>query len=139
MARLARVILSGYPHHITQRGNRRQDVFFKESDDLYYIGLLKECCHQQSVEVWSYCLMTNYAHLSGIDENGLVEVNKVQELFTDWKNYLLNAQGLPMEEIEAHNRTGRPLGNNRFIKMAEKITGRDFVKKKPGPISKEIK
>jgi REP element-mobilizing transposase RayT len=30
MARLARVILPGYPHHITQRGNRRQDVFFKE-------------------------------------------------------------------------------------------------------------
>jgi putative transposase len=67
MARLARVILPGYPHHITQRGNRCQDVFFKESDYLYYIELLKEWCHQQSVDVWSYCLMTNHAHLSDID------------------------------------------------------------------------
>jgi len=49
MARLARVILPGYPHHITQRGNRRQDVFFKEDDYLYYLELLKDWCHQQSV------------------------------------------------------------------------------------------
>jgi len=63
MARLARVILPGYPHHITQRGNRRQDVFFKDSDYQYYIELLKEWCQQQSVEVWSYCLMTNHVHL----------------------------------------------------------------------------
>jgi len=54
MARLARVILPGYPHHITQKGNRRQDVFFKDGDYQYYIELLKEWCQQQSVEVWSY-------------------------------------------------------------------------------------
>jgi len=41
MARLARVVLPGYPHHIIQRGNRRQDVFFVEEDYEQYLQLLK--------------------------------------------------------------------------------------------------
>ncbi len=47
MARLARVILPGYPHHITQRGSRRQDVFFKEEDYYLYLELLKQWCAQE--------------------------------------------------------------------------------------------
>ena len=63
MARLARVILPGFPHHITQRGNRRQDVFFKDEDYLYYLELLKHWCDEEKMEIWSYCLMTNHVHL----------------------------------------------------------------------------
>ncbi len=63
MARLARVVLPGYPHHITQRGNRQQDVFFKEEDYLYYLELLKHWCSEEQMEIWSYCLMTNHVHL----------------------------------------------------------------------------
>src|SRR5208337_5377045 len=32
MARLARVIAPGMPHHVTQRGNPRQETFFGEED-----------------------------------------------------------------------------------------------------------
>ncbi|MCP4429886.1 MAG: transposase, partial [Gammaproteobacteria bacterium] len=60
MARLARVVLPGYPHHIIQRGNRQQDVFFKEEDYLYYLELLKHWCSEEQMEIWSYCLMTNH-------------------------------------------------------------------------------
>ena len=63
MARLARVILSGYPHHITQRGNRRQDVFFTDTDYEYYLELLKDWCQQEKIEIWADCLMTNHVHL----------------------------------------------------------------------------
>ena len=63
MARLARIIVPHYPHHVVQRGNRRQDVFFKESDYLYYIALLKQWCEEEQVEVLAYCLMTNHVHL----------------------------------------------------------------------------
>ncbi len=63
MARLARVVLPRYPHHITQRGNRRQDVFFTDSDYEYYLELLVEWCAYESIEIWAYCLMTNHVHL----------------------------------------------------------------------------
>ena len=63
MARLARVVLPGYPHHVTQRGNRRQPVFFKETDYHYYLELLKEWCQVEAIEIWAYCLMTNHVHL----------------------------------------------------------------------------
>ena len=82
---------------------------------------------------WDYQWSSVHAHIAGYDENGLVEVDKMKKLVGDWKNYLLNAQGLPMEEIEAHSKTGRPLGNKQFLNVAEKITGRDLTKKKPRP------
>lgn len=63
MARLARVVLPGHPHHITQRGNRRQSVFFRESDYANYLHLLQEWCGKERVEIWAYCLMTNHVHL----------------------------------------------------------------------------
>ncbi len=42
MARLPRVVLPGHPHHVTQRGNRRQKVFFSEKDFCHYRQLLAE-------------------------------------------------------------------------------------------------
>jgi REP element-mobilizing transposase RayT len=29
MARLARMVIPGLPHHVTQRGNRREAIFFE--------------------------------------------------------------------------------------------------------------
>lgn len=39
MARLTRVVVLGYPHHVTQRGNRRQQTFFEDADYQTYIEL----------------------------------------------------------------------------------------------------
>jgi putative transposase len=63
MGRLARVVAAGIPHHVTQRGNRRQQTFFCEDDYREYISLMAEWCHQYAIEVWAYCLMTNHVHL----------------------------------------------------------------------------
>ena len=63
MARLARVVAAGVPHHVTQRGNRRQQVFFSERDYALYRALLAEGCKAAGVEVWAYCLMPNHVHL----------------------------------------------------------------------------
>jgi putative transposase len=63
MARLARVVVSGLPHHVTQRGNRRQEVFFCQEDYRAYLTLMKEWCGRQGVSVWAYCLMPNHVHL----------------------------------------------------------------------------
>ena len=63
MARLARVVAAGVAHHVTQRGNRRQTVFFNDDDYDAYKTLLAEGCREAGVEVWAYCLMPNHVHL----------------------------------------------------------------------------
>lgn len=75
MARLARVVAPGYPHHITQRGNRRQQTFFEPSDYRFYLSLLREQCEKAQVQIWAYCLMPNHVHLVAVPatEDGLKE------------------------------------------------------------------
>jgi len=53
----------GLPHHVTQRGNRRQPVFFSADDYVTYRAILAEGCAAAGVEVWAYCLMPNHVHL----------------------------------------------------------------------------
>jgi putative transposase len=63
VARLARIIVPGYPHHVTQRGNRRQKTFFCEDDYRHYVALIGKWCRRRNVEIWAYCLMPNHVHL----------------------------------------------------------------------------
>jgi len=63
MARLARVVAPGVPHHVTQRGNRRQQTFFNHGDYALYRDLIAESCRTAGVGVWAYCLMPNHVHL----------------------------------------------------------------------------
>jgi putative transposase len=63
MARIARIIAPDLPHHVTQRGNRRQKLFVEESDYALYRDLLAERCHANGVACWAYCLMPNHVHL----------------------------------------------------------------------------
>ncbi|MEW5962236.1 MAG: transposase [Pseudomonadota bacterium] len=63
MARLARIVVPGAPHHVTQRGNRRQQTFFEDADYALYKQLLAEFCAEEKVAVWAYCLMPNHVHL----------------------------------------------------------------------------
>jgi putative transposase len=58
MARIARVVGPGIPHHTTQQGNRRQQTFFTEDDFREYISLMGEWCKEYGTEVWAYCLMS---------------------------------------------------------------------------------
>ena len=63
MARIARFIAPGLPHHVTQRGNRRERIFFTDDDYALYHGLLASQCRKQGVACWAYCLMPNHVHL----------------------------------------------------------------------------
>jgi REP element-mobilizing transposase RayT len=63
MARLARFVVPGHPLRATQRGNRRQPIFFESSDYALYRDLLAEQCRKAAVEAWAYCLMPNHIHL----------------------------------------------------------------------------
>ena len=215
MARIGRVVAAGFPHHITQRGNRRQKTFFEDEDYYEYKRLMAEWCGKCKVEIWGYCLMPNHVHLIAVpkteemlrkaigeahrrytryinfrnkwtgylwqgrfasfpmDENyllaaaryvemnpvrarivkkadqykwssaqahisgrddGLVKAAPLLEMVGSWRDFLNTS--LTPEEIESlrsHERTGRPLGSEKFMTKLEKKLGRTLKRVKPGP------
>jgi putative transposase len=217
MPRIARVVIPRIPHHITQRGNRRQTTFFGDEDYQFYREVLGKWCRRCAVEIWAYCLMPNHVHLIAVpsSEHGLrysigeahkrytrrvntregwkghlwqgrffsypldeaclltavryIEMNPVRarlvrspekypwssasahltgkddllaqvrpllNMVADWQNFLR----LPISDIDRltlkrHERTGRPLGDDRFIHHLEQILNRDLHRKKTGPKS----
>ena len=63
MARLARIVVPDVPHHVTQRGNRRQPVFFEPGDYAAYRDLVAQACRANGVGCIAWCLMPNHVHL----------------------------------------------------------------------------
>ena len=63
MPRFARVVIPDQPHHVTQRGNNRQAVFFVEDDYRVYLEILAEQAEKFSLSIDGYCLMPNHVHL----------------------------------------------------------------------------
>lgn len=61
-------MLPGVPHHITQRGNRRQPTFFCEADYRLYRDLMAEWGTHHGMAIWAYCLMPNHVHLIAVPE-----------------------------------------------------------------------
>jgi putative transposase len=214
MARIARAVVPGVPHHVTQRGNRRQDVFLRDGDEALYLDLMAEHCAKAGVEIWAYCLMSNHvqliavperedglaraigeahrrysrfvnaregwtgylfqgrfascaldevhliaaarhveraaaeagivrrardyrwssakAHLKGADD-ALVRVAPMLERVPDWAALLRGNDDPELAEtLERHGRTGRPLGDARFMDAAERALGRSLAPMKRG-------
>ena len=79
MPRASRIVISGYPHHIIQRGHNRQPVFAAAADYVYYLENLRECKEKLGCRVYAYCLMTNHIHLivdPGEDQNNIAKIMK---------------------------------------------------------------
>ncbi|WP_267927357.1 transposase [Desulfolithobacter dissulfuricans] len=96
MARIARVVCPGIPHHITQRGNRRQPVFFCDDDYLAYIELMGEWCRKHGVGIWAWCLMPNHVHLVAVPqtETGLARaIGEAHRRYTRRINFRENWRG----------------------------------------------
>jgi len=110
MARIARVVVPGYPHHITQRGNRRQRTFFCDEDYQLYLGLMAEWCGKFNVETWAYCLMPNHIHIIAVpsDPVGLrLAIGEAHRRYTrhvnlreGWRGHLWQGRfySFPMDE-----------------------------------------
>lgn len=89
MARFARVVIPGLPHHVTQRGNRRQPIFLRPGDQRAYVKFLGEQLARTGVECWSYCLMPNHVHLvlTPSDADGLARaVGEAHRRYTSFIN-----------------------------------------------------
>ena len=63
MPRIGRVVVPGYPHHVTQRGVRRMDVCFSGEDRTTYLDLVAEQGGRYGIQFLAWCLMTNHVHL----------------------------------------------------------------------------
>lgn len=68
MARLPRLTLAGYPHHVIQRGNNRQPIFLDAADREQMLGLLVEYARQYRVAIHAWVLMDNHLHLLATPE-----------------------------------------------------------------------
>jgi putative transposase len=110
MARLARVVVPDVPHHVTQRGNRRQEVFFGDDDYAAYRELVAEACAREGVKCLAWCLMPNHVHLiltpptAGALRAALAEAHRRYSRRINfahgWKGYLFQGRfaSYPMDE-----------------------------------------
>lgn len=214
MARLPRVVVPGCPHHLIQRGNRRQPVFFSDEDRAFYLILLKRQIEKFGISLWAFCLMENHVHMVAVPrakDSFARAIGEAHRKYTevintreDWKGYLwqgrfityplseshlfaavryvernpvraglvcvaedylwssarahVRKESHPLlspcplesriqnwssylgqsdrsEDIELfvrHAHTGRPLGNEEFLKRLEALTGRILIPRKSG-------
>ena len=89
MSRRARVVIPGFAHHVTQRGNNRRDVFFSDTDRETYLNRLRQYCCEYDVSIVGYCLMTNHVHLIAIPkrENSLAKaLGPTHNDYSRWLN-----------------------------------------------------
>jgi len=223
MARLARVVVAGYPHHVTQRGNRRLPTFVSEDDYPAYLALMAEHCAARGVRILAWCLMPNHVHLVAVPETAdalaraigeahrrytrrvnfregwrgylwqgrfasfvldrrhalaaarYVERNPVRAHLVrrawewpwssaaahvggvgdaliapggplvaevrDWRGFLATPEDeATLEGLRRHGRTGRPWGDEGFLRLLERRLGRTLVPGRPGrPTKRDTK
>lgn len=84
MPRVARLVVPGQPHHVVQRGNRRQKTFFGAADYAAYLDIAAEAFAEARVQVWTYCLMPNHVHLIATPET---EAGLAQAVGTTHQRY----------------------------------------------------
>ena len=110
MARMARVVAAEVPHHVVQRGNRRQPVFFSSADYRAYLRYMAAWCGQERVDIWAYCLMPNHVHLVAVpgSERSLARaIGEAHRRYTirvnqreNWRGYLWQGRfsSFPLDE-----------------------------------------
>ncbi|MDI6849941.1 MAG: transposase [Candidatus Saccharicenans sp.] len=110
MPRTRRIIFPNAPHHIIQRGNRNQKVFFTEDDKQLYLEILNHKSRLERVKIWCYCLMDNHVHIIAVPEDGaslrraISETHKKYSLIinirNNWKGHLWQGRFIsyPMDE-----------------------------------------
>ena len=96
MPRIARAVAVGFAHHITHRGNNRQDVFFVGDDRRAYLANLKGHCDKYGLDVLAYCLMTNHVHIIAVPkrEDSLAKgIGRAHLCYTQYINRMHNRSG----------------------------------------------
>ena len=94
MPRIARAVVEGIPYHVTQRGNRREDIFFEDEDRKKYLEWLLEYSDKHGLKIWAYCLMTNHVHFIVVPQNNRDILERVMRpLHMRYAQYINNKKG----------------------------------------------
>ncbi len=88
MPRQRRIVLPNQPHHVTQRGNNRRDVFFSAGDRDIYLSLLKEYATEYGVRILGYCLLTNHVHVLAIPTSPTAMAKAFGRTHNDYARWL---------------------------------------------------
>ena len=78
------------PHHVTQRGNPRQQTFFGEEDYQHYLELMEQFCRAEQVAIWAYCLMPNHVRLIVVPQSAESlrrGIGEAHRRYTRWINF----------------------------------------------------
>ena len=86
---------------------------------------------------WDYPWSSVHAHLSGKND-GVVRVKPLLARVDDWKAFITGSSDGDEGLFLRHERTGRPLGDERFVQRLSKLLERDLMPKKPGRKAKSI-
>ncbi|MCM8814036.1 MAG: transposase [Candidatus Omnitrophica bacterium] len=112
MPRIARIIAQGFPHHVIQRGNNHQQVFFDDDDRHTYIAFLQKYGRETDCDVMAFCLMPNHVHVLAVphtDESLSKFMQKLSLTYTQHVN-------------RKYNRTGRLWECRFFSSLIERQT-----------------
>lgn len=90
MARQARIVLENTPHHITQRGNRGDFIFFEKTDYTTYLKILTEQCKKFNISIYSYCLLPNQIHLLASPQKENLLSRAIGETHRNYTNHINN-------------------------------------------------
>ena len=96
MARLSRIVVPGYPHHVTQRGVRSMDIFDSDEDRRAYLRFLSEEASRSGLDILAWCLMTNHVHFVAVprSETSLARgFGEAHRRYTSMKNLAQKVRG----------------------------------------------
>jgi putative transposase len=152
MARFARVVIPGCPHHLIQRGNRRLRVFFSDEDKAFYLTLLKRHIEKHGIVVWAFCLMENHVHIIAVPETkesfarGIGEAHRkytsVINTRENWKGYLWQGRFItyPLDKCHLYaavryvERNPVRAGIVSLAESYEWSSARAHIRKEPHPL-----
>jgi len=82
MSRMGRIVLPGFPHHVTQRGHRGEEVFLSALHYQRYLVWLGEASRRYRLRIWAYCLMANHVHLVVVPSDEKCLANAIRVVHT---------------------------------------------------------
>src|SRR5580704_11961216 len=114
MSRIACIVVPRCPHHVTQRGNRREPIFFEDGDQEVYRDLLAEQAEKARIQIWAYCLMPNHVHVIVVprEEKGFAQaIGEAHRRYTSF----INARGRWSGHLFQNRFASVPMDDAHFV------------------------